>query len=92
MRDENITRGNTKKIFKTRARLDVRKMSFTNRVVNDWNDMPEWVVNADSVEKFERRLDKHWADQERKYNHRALIKPTRSPRVYQANRPETQAQ
>ena len=31
---------------------------FTNRVVNIWNSLPEYVVHADTVYCFESRLDK----------------------------------
>lgn len=77
MREENVTRGNTRKIFKTRARLNLRKYSFSIRVVNNWNELPEWVVNADNIEKFEVYLDKFWKDQEQKFNHRAQISSVR---------------
>ena len=77
MREDTSTRGNTKKIFKARPRLDVRKFSFPNRVVNTWNALPEWVVCADSVEKFEAKLDKFWKYQEQKYNYRSPISTTR---------------
>ncbi|XP_050704335.1 uncharacterized protein LOC126989767 [Eriocheir sinensis] len=71
LREDSTTRGNSKKIFKPRARLNVRKFSFPNRVVNTWNSLPEWVVNADSVESFEAKLDKFWKNQEQKFSYRA---------------------
>ena len=73
MKEDDTTRGNTKKIYKTRARLDLRKYSFSNRVVDIWNDLPEWVVKADTIEKFEHQLDRVWAGQDRKYEYRARI-------------------
>lgn len=79
MREDYTTRGNTRKIFKTRARLDLRKFSFPNRVVNDWNELPDWVVSADSVASFEGRLDKFWSTQDLRYNYKARkINTTRS--------------
>ena len=71
VREDSITRGNTKKLFKTRARLDIRKFSFPNRVVENWNGLPEWVVNADSVSQFEGRLDRFWHTQELRFNYKA---------------------
>lgn len=76
MREGDATRGNTKKLFKTRARLNIRKYAFPNRVVNNWNDLPEWVVNAETVVKFESSLDRVWKGQEQKYNYRAHITTT----------------
>ncbi len=43
MREDDTTPGNTRKIYKTRARLDLRNYSFPHRVVNNWNNLPEWV-------------------------------------------------
>ena len=54
------------KIFKTESKLNISKYTFSNRVVNHWNDLPELVVNADSVVKFELNLDKVWKNQEQK--------------------------
>ena len=66
LREDNTTRGNTNNIYKTRARLDLRKFLFSYRVVNNWNELPEWVVSADSVEKFESILDKFRKNQDKK--------------------------
>ena len=34
------TRGHPYKISKLHPRLDIRKYSFTQRIVNDWNSLP----------------------------------------------------
>ncbi len=91
MKEECTTRGNGKKIFKKRSRLDMRKHSFPNRVVNTWNDLPEWVVSADSVMRFETCLDRAWKDQEQKYNYRASITTTQHQLDNQAVELESQA-
>ncbi len=92
MREDTTTRGNTMKIYKRRARLDVRKFSFPNRVVNNWNELPEWVVSAETVKSFESRLDKFWEGQDQRFNYRANI-TTRSqhPVSVQAVTLESQA-
>jgi ribonuclease P/MRP protein subunit RPP40 len=51
------TRGHNWKIFKKLSKLDIRKYSFTQRVVNYWNDLPENVVSATSINIFKNRLD-----------------------------------
>ena len=39
---------------------NLRTFSFSSRVVNMWNSLPDLVVDADTVNTFKRRLDKHW--------------------------------
>ena len=56
------TRGHLYKLEKQRVRLDKRKYSFFVRVINPWNSLPAKVVEAPSVQAFEGRLDKFWAD------------------------------
>jgi len=46
------------------CRYDIRKCSFYYRVVNVWNSLPDYVVEADSVNSFKSRLDKYWVNQE----------------------------
>ncbi len=67
------TRGHGKKIFKKRARLDIRKYSFCNRVVNNWIDLPDSVVNAKSALEFERKLDTVWKNEEQRFDYTATI-------------------
>ena len=52
------------------------KYSFTDRVVNIWNSLPNKVVLADSVNCFKSRLDKFWQNQDIVYNFRAEIEGT----------------
>ena len=40
------TRGHQFKLFKYRSRLNCRSNYFFNRVINDWNNLPDTVVNA----------------------------------------------
>ena len=54
------TRGHSLKLFKRRARLNLRKNSFSDRIVDVWNTLPEFVVKAPSVNAFKNRLNKHW--------------------------------
>ena len=41
---DSTTRGNMFKLNKDRAKFDLRKFYFTNRVVNAWNSLPDHVV------------------------------------------------
>jgi len=62
--DNYITRGNDLRLHKRRSRCDLRKYCFTNRVVNVWNSLLNWVVSADTTNNFKTRLDKHWYNQD----------------------------
>ena len=53
------TRGHNKKIRKKACRLDIRKHSFSNRVVNFWNSLPQEVVESDSLATFKKGLDRY---------------------------------
>lgn len=53
------TRGHRFKIVKHGSRLDVRKHCFSQRVVNEWNALPEVVVETESVNSFKNSYDKN---------------------------------
>ncbi len=76
MREDSVTRGHDKKLFKTRARLNCSKYSFPNRVVNIWNNLPDEVVQLVTVTQFEARLVKFWKSQDLKFNYKSQINTT----------------
>ena len=49
-------RGHRHKLYVQRCRLDIRRHFFSQRVVQDWNSLPDDVVSATSVASFKRRL------------------------------------
>ena len=49
------TRGHSMKLYKDRVNRDILKFSFANRVIEQWNKLPETVVN---VNTFKNKLDK----------------------------------
>ena len=61
-------RGHDFNIYKLGCRRDVKKYSFRLRVASQWNNLPDSVVNADSMNSFKNRLDKFWNDSEVMYN------------------------
>jgi len=47
-----VTRRNYFRLSKNSNHYDLRKFSFTNRIVNIWNNLPNAVVDVDSVDLF----------------------------------------
>jgi len=57
-------RGHSLKLYKRSSRLELRRHSFSQRIVDHWNKLPdEWddVVSAATISTFKRRLDT-WMD------------------------------
>jgi len=50
--------GNDHKLYINSERLDVGKFMFSNRVCQQWNDLPGEVVGAGSANRFKRGVDK----------------------------------
>ena len=46
------------RVIKEQCRLDMRKYSFSQRVINEWNKLPNDCVNASSVNMFKNRIDR----------------------------------
>ena len=67
------TRGNSLKLNVERSKYNLRKFSFTPRIVNIWNSLPDCVVTADSVNVFKNELDKFWINKEVYYDWKADI-------------------
>jgi len=42
-------------------------------LVNIWNSLPDTVVDADKINTFKSRLDKHWLNQDVVYNFYAKL-------------------
>ena len=53
------TRGHRFKFVKNRSRVDIRKHFFSQTVVNEWNTLPEIVVESESVNSFKNNYDKY---------------------------------
>jgi len=48
------------KLSKQRTSFDVRKCSFSQHVVQEWNKISQDVVESTSVNQSKNRLDKFW--------------------------------
>ena len=56
------TLGHILKLTKRSSRTQLRQNFFSNRVVNMWNDLPQEVVMASTVNCFKGRFDRYSAD------------------------------
>jgi len=65
------TRGNKFKLQKFNCHYNIRKYSFGSRVVNIWNMLPDYVVEADSLNAFKNHLDKYWTNQNVVYDYKS---------------------
>ena len=57
------TRGHKAALVKEQCRLDMKKYSFSQRVINEWNKLPNYYVHASSVNMLKNRIDRYliWA-------------------------------
>ena len=59
IRDNRKSRGHAFKLFIKRVRLDIGKYSFSNRMCNVWNSLPNTIVDSPSVNAFKNGLDNY---------------------------------
>jgi ribonucleases P/MRP protein subunit RPP40 len=50
-------RGHTHRLFIQRSRINIRKHFYSRRVLTPWNDLPQKVVEAGSVNAFKAGID-----------------------------------
>ena len=65
--EEPRTRGNSLKLKKVSVNTSLRQSSWTIRSISWWNQLPDNVVQAPSVNSFKSRLNTHWKDLEIKF-------------------------
>ena len=61
IKESKITRGHNYTLVKKQSRLDVRKYSFSQRIINVWNKLSTDCVHASSVNMFKNKIDKYLA-------------------------------
>ena len=59
LKEGSRTRGHKAALVKEQCRLDMRKYSFSQRVINEWNKLPNDCVNASSVNMFKNRIERY---------------------------------
>ena len=57
LKKDSRTRGHEVKLVKDQCRLDIRKFSFSQRTVNEWNKLSTDCITASSVNMFKNKLD-----------------------------------
>ena len=58
----SITRGHTLKLFKPSATTRSRSDFLSSRAVDHWNKLPNYIVNASSIDNFKKLIDDYWTD------------------------------
>jgi hypothetical protein len=59
--------------FEKNCRTNVRKYSFSQRVVDEWNKIPKKVIDSQTINTFKSLLNNHWKNLDIKF----------SPDIYQ---------
>ena len=57
LKKDSRTRGHVVKLVKDQCRLDIRKHSFSQRTINEWNKLSTDCVTASSVNMFKNKVD-----------------------------------
>ena len=57
VKEERRTRGHGVTLAKKQRRLDIRKVSFSQRIVNEWNRLSTDCVDVSSVNIFKNKID-----------------------------------
>ena len=57
LKKDSRTRGHEVKLVKDQCRLDIRKHSFSQRTINEWNKLSTDCVTASSVNMFKNKID-----------------------------------
>ena len=80
-----VARGNNLRLHKDCFKYDLRKFCFSNRIINIWNSLPDFVESANTTNIFKGRLDKFWVNQDILYDFKAQLHGTgsRSQQVYE---------
>jgi len=71
-----VISGSFNSVRRTDRSTELRKYSFTQRVINLWNSLPSYVVNSVSVNSFKTNIDKFWCSQDVYYNYKCDIAGT----------------
>ena len=57
-RNEYITRGHRDKLYKLLAKANLSLNSFSKKVINEWNNLQNKVINSHDLDEFKKEYDK----------------------------------
>ena len=57
LKKDSITRGHEVKLVKDQCRLDIRKYSFSQRTINEWNKLSTDCITTSSMNMFKKKVD-----------------------------------
>ena len=64
------------KLIKPRALTSHKQFSFSHRVINNWNELPDSVVLSDNLNMFKGNFYLFWKDKDFKYEEKYIKKKT----------------
>ena len=59
LKKDSRTRGHKVKLVKDQCSLDIRKYSFSQKTINEWNKLSTDCITASSVNMFKNKVDKY---------------------------------
>ena len=57
---QTITRTNGYKLYKQFSHLNCRKYFFSQRIIEDWNKLPQEIIESTNIWTFKSKLDVFW--------------------------------
>ena len=58
--ENNSTRGRRFKVRRPLSKTNLRHNQFTSKIANDWNSLPEDIVESSTINTFKNRLDMYF--------------------------------
>ena len=59
LKEGSRTKRHKASLVKEQCRLDMRRYSFSQRVINEWNKLSNDCVNVSSVNTFKNKIDRY---------------------------------
>ena len=73
MTNQVYTRGHNFKIYKPQAKLDIKKYSFSHRIIEHWNKLTHDIVNSKNVNEIKNKLDKFLGNKVYEYDESNIL-------------------